>query len=263
MSTTRRKYARRLPPEQRREQLLDAALSLIPAGFDTVTMESVAKRAEVTKPVLYDLFANRGELISALLQREASRATEQVLAALPTDFATRSPDDAFADAVRGGRHGRPGDGCEHEETAGGLAIDHAAILSAEEVTGALCGERRRDGERCHQGAPAQVGDLHPGLQAKLLQVLQDGEFSRLGGKHDVQVDVRGAVTQRSVLDALEAAYPMLAGTIRDHDTQARRPFLRFFACEQDLSHEPSDAPLPDAVVKGDEPFMIVGAIAGG
>jgi AcrR family transcriptional regulator len=100
VNTTRRKYARRLPPEQRREQLLDAALSLIPAGFDTVTMESVAKQAEVTKPVLYDLFANRGELISALLEREAGRATEQVLAALPTDFATRSPDDAFADAVR-------------------------------------------------------------------------------------------------------------------------------------------------------------------
>ncbi|RAS70955.1 TetR family transcriptional regulator [Lentzea atacamensis] len=100
MSTTRRKYARRLPPEQRREQLLDAALSLIPAGFDTVTMESVAKQAAVTKPVLYDLFANRSSLISALLEREATRATEQVLAALPTDFATRSPDDAFADAVR-------------------------------------------------------------------------------------------------------------------------------------------------------------------
>jgi AcrR family transcriptional regulator len=100
VNTTRRKYARRLPPEQRREQLLDAALSLIPAGFDTVTMESVAKEAQVTKPVLYDLFANRGELISALLDREAGRATEQVVAALPTDFATRSPDDAFADAVR-------------------------------------------------------------------------------------------------------------------------------------------------------------------
>ncbi|MFD9698730.1 TetR/AcrR family transcriptional regulator [Lentzea sp. NPDC059081] len=100
MSTTRRKYARRLPPEQRREQLLDAALALIPAGFDTVTMESVAKQAQVTKPVLYDLFANRASLIGALLEREAARATEQVLAALPTDFATRSPDDAFADAVR-------------------------------------------------------------------------------------------------------------------------------------------------------------------
>lgn len=100
MSTTRRKYARRLPPEQRREQLLDAALGLIPAGFDSVTMESVAKAAQVTKPVLYDLFANRAELIGALLEREAGRATDQVVAALPTDFATRSPDDAFADAVR-------------------------------------------------------------------------------------------------------------------------------------------------------------------
>ncbi|SER16748.1 transcriptional regulator, TetR family [Lentzea xinjiangensis] len=100
MSTTRRKYARRLPPQERREQLLDAALALIPAGFDAVTMESVANRAQVTKPVLYDLFANRGELIGALLEREAARATGQVLAALPTDFATRSPDDAFADAVR-------------------------------------------------------------------------------------------------------------------------------------------------------------------
>jgi AcrR family transcriptional regulator len=100
VSTTRRKYARRLPPEQRREQLLDAALALIPAGFDTVTMESVAKEAQVTKPVLYDLFANRASLISALLEREAARATDQVIAALPTGFATRSPDDAFADAVR-------------------------------------------------------------------------------------------------------------------------------------------------------------------
>ncbi|MGZ3146531.1 TetR/AcrR family transcriptional regulator [Lentzea chajnantorensis] len=100
MSTTRRKYAPRLPPEERREQLLDTALGLISAGFDTVTMESVARAAAVTKPVLYDLFANRAELISALLDREATRATDQVLAALPTDFATRAPDDAFADAVR-------------------------------------------------------------------------------------------------------------------------------------------------------------------
>lgn len=89
-----------MPAGQRREQLLDVALSLIAAGFDTVTMEAVAKRAEVTKPVLYDQFANRNELISALLDREAERATEQVIAALPTDFATRTPDDAFADAVR-------------------------------------------------------------------------------------------------------------------------------------------------------------------
>ena len=80
---------------------------------------------------------------------------------------------------------------------------------------------------------------------------------------EVKVDVAGPVTQRSVLDALEAAYPMLRGTIRDHVTQQRRPFLRFFACEQDLSHESPDAPLPDAVVQGTEPYLVVGAMAGG
>ncbi|MBZ5694503.1 MAG: MoaD/ThiS family protein [Acidobacteriia bacterium] len=80
---------------------------------------------------------------------------------------------------------------------------------------------------------------------------------------DVQLEVQGQVTQRSVLDALEARYPMLRGTIRDHVTQERRPFLRFFACQEDLSHEPPDAPLPEPVASGAEPFMIIGAIAGG
>jgi len=80
---------------------------------------------------------------------------------------------------------------------------------------------------------------------------------------EVQLDVEGPVTQRSVLDALEARYPMLRGTIRDHVTQQRRPFLRFFACEEDLSHEPPDARLPDAVASGKEPFIVIGAIAGG
>jgi hypothetical protein len=80
---------------------------------------------------------------------------------------------------------------------------------------------------------------------------------------EVMVAVSDPVTQRSVLDALEAAYPVLRGTIRDHDTARRRPFLRFFACEEDLSHEPPDSPLPEAVVKGKEPFLVVGAIAGG
>ncbi|HWR52741.1 MAG TPA: MoaD/ThiS family protein [Bryobacteraceae bacterium] len=80
---------------------------------------------------------------------------------------------------------------------------------------------------------------------------------------ELNVDVEGPATQRSVLDALEAHYPMLRGTIRDHVTQRRRPFLRFFACEQDLSHDPPDTPLPDAVASGKEPFLIVGAIAGG
>ncbi len=80
---------------------------------------------------------------------------------------------------------------------------------------------------------------------------------------EVQLQVEGPITQRSVLDALEANYPMLRGTIRDHITQKRRPFVRFFACGQDLSHEQLDAPLPDAIVNGVEPFMVIGAIAGG
>ena len=80
---------------------------------------------------------------------------------------------------------------------------------------------------------------------------------------EVQVEVKGEVTQRSVVDAIEMSYPMLCGTIRDHVTQQRRPFLRFFACEEDLSHESPDAPLPEAVVSGKEPLLIVGAIAGG
>jgi sulfur-carrier protein len=80
---------------------------------------------------------------------------------------------------------------------------------------------------------------------------------------EVTLHVEGQVTQRSVLDALEARYPTLRGTIRDPVTQRRRAFVRFFACEQDLSHEPPDAPLPDAVAMGTEPFLIVGAMAGG
>ena len=80
---------------------------------------------------------------------------------------------------------------------------------------------------------------------------------------EVVLPVEGEVTQRSVLDALEARYPALRGTIRDHVTHERRAFVRFFACEQDLSHEPPDAPLPDAVASGAEPFLVVGAIAGG
>jgi sulfur-carrier protein len=93
--------------------------------------------------------------------------------------------------------------------------------------------------------------LPPHLR-KLAQV--DGEVS---------LDVAGAVTQRSILDALETRYPMLRGTIRDHVTKQRRAFVRFFACGEDLSHEPADTLLPDPVAKGAEPFMIVGAIAGG
>jgi molybdopterin synthase sulfur carrier subunit len=86
-------------------------------------------------------------------------------------------------------------------------------------------------------------------------------LARIGGEVSVAVD--GPVTQRAVLDALEQAYPVLRGTIRDHGTQKRRAFLRFFACEQDLSHEPPDAALPAQVASGAEPFLIVGALAGG
>ncbi|MGC2475404.1 MAG: MoaD/ThiS family protein [Candidatus Sulfotelmatobacter sp.] len=81
--------------------------------------------------------------------------------------------------------------------------------------------------------------------------------------HEVEIQVEGPVTQRLVLDAVEAAYPMLKGAIRDHVTKQRRAFLRFFACQEDLTHESPDATLPDAVVSGKEPFLIIGAIAGG
>jgi hypothetical protein len=80
---------------------------------------------------------------------------------------------------------------------------------------------------------------------------------------EVEIEVEGPATQRSVLDALEGRYPMLCGTIRDQVTQQRRPFVRFFACEEDLSHESPDAPLPEAVASGAEPFIVIGAIAGG
>ena len=80
---------------------------------------------------------------------------------------------------------------------------------------------------------------------------------------EVSVEIDGPVTQRAILDALEERYPVLRGTIRDHVTHSRRPFLRFFACEEDLSHESPDAPVPDAVASGREPFYVIGAIAGG
>jgi sulfur-carrier protein len=86
-------------------------------------------------------------------------------------------------------------------------------------------------------------------------------LARVG--QEVQLEIEGPVTQRSVLDALESRYPVLCGTIRDHVTRKRRPFLRFFACEQDLSHEPPDAPLPEAIATGAQAFLVVGAIAGG
>jgi molybdopterin converting factor small subunit len=86
-------------------------------------------------------------------------------------------------------------------------------------------------------------------------------LARVGS--EVKLEIEGPVTVRTVLDSLEASYPMLVGTIRDHVTQQRRPYVRFFACQEDLSHDPPDQPLPEAVAKGTEPLLIVGAIAGG
>jgi len=86
-------------------------------------------------------------------------------------------------------------------------------------------------------------------------------LARVSG--DVELEVDGQITQRAILDALEARYPMLRGTIRDHDTGQRRPFLRFFVCGEDWTHQPPDEPLPDAVASGKEPFCVIGAIAGG
>jgi molybdopterin synthase sulfur carrier subunit len=98
----------------------------------------------------------------------------------------------------------------------------------------------------------------------MVRVVLPAHLRNLAGVTDeVQLEVGSAVTQRSVLDALERQYPVLRGTIRDHVSLQRRPFIRFFGCEEDLSHEPPDAPLPDSVVDGSEPYLIVGAIAGG
>ena len=97
------------------------------------------------------------------------------------------------------------------------------------------------------------------IRVALPQHLQT--LARVGA--EVEVDVSGAVTQRAVLDALESRYPMLRGTIRDQLTFKRRAFVRFYACEEDLSHDPPDTPLPDQVVRGVEPFLIIGALAGG
>jgi len=98
----------------------------------------------------------------------------------------------------------------------------------------------------------------------MIRVVLPAHLRTLAGVDgEVKLDVEGLPTPRAVLDALEAGYPMLRGTIRDQVTHQRRPFVRFFACEQDLSHEPPDTPLPDAVATGAEPFLVVGAMAGG
>jgi molybdopterin synthase sulfur carrier subunit len=102
------------------------------------------------------------------------------------------------------------------------------------------------------------------MSARIIRVVLPAHLRTLAKvSGEVQLEVTGQVTQRSVLDALEASYPVLQGTIREHVSKERRAFVRFFACEEDLSHESPDAPLPDAVASGAEPYLIVGAIAGG
>lgn len=102
------------------------------------------------------------------------------------------------------------------------------------------------------------------MSARIIRVVLPAHLRTLAKvSGEVQLEVTGQVTQRSVLDALEARYPVLQGTIREHVSKERRAFVRFFACEEDLSHESPDAPLPDAVASGAEPYLIVGAIAGG
>ena len=116
-----------------------------------------------------------------------------------------------------------------------------------------------DADRAGSAGGAVGGSADVVIRVVLPQHLQT--LARVGS--EVQLAVAAPATQRTVLDALEASYPVLCGTIRDHDTLKRRPFVRFFACEEDLSHERPDSPLPEAVVNGTEPFLIVGALAGG
>src|SRR5207249_10997285 len=126
---------------------------------------------------------------------------------------------------------------------------------------------------CIRRCGGQLGAHRPGPSGRALGRSPDAamirvvlpahlrKLAQVGG--EVQLDVQGPPTQRSVLDALEASYPVLRGTIRDHVSKERRAFIRFFACEQDLSHDPPDSPLPEAVAKGAKPFLVAGAVAGG
>src|SRR6266403_5806511 len=123
--------------------------------------------------------------------------------------------------------------------------------------------RRRRQLDSHRAAPP-CRAFCGGSDAVMIRVILPGHLRALAhAGAEIQLHIEGPVTQRSVLDALEAQYPMLRGTIRDHVTRERRPFLRFFACEEDYSLEPPDTPLPDAVASGKEPLLIIGAIAGG
>src|SRR5262249_38688531 len=145
---------------------------------------------------------------------------------------------------------------------GGLARRLRRLFRHDRRAGLLLARRRRSlaADRPRSARRALGG----GADAPMIRVVLPSHLRRLanvGG--EVSLEVAGPVTQASVLDALEACHPMLCGTIRDHVTKERRDFIRFFACEEDLSHEPPDAPLPDPVARGDEPFIVIGAIAGG
>jgi photosystem II stability/assembly factor-like uncharacterized protein len=136
------------------------------------------------------------------------------------------------------------------------------LLRHDRRTGLRLGRRRRQLDR-HRARPAR-GALGGGPDPGMIRVILPEHLRRLAGVDDeVELDVPAPVTQRTVLDALEGRFPMLRGTTRDHVTQKRRPFIRFFAAGEDLSHEPMDATLPEGVVSGREPFLVVGAIAGG
>src|SRR5262249_29994773 len=123
------------------------------------------------------------------------------------------------------------------------------------------GRRRHVGSDCSRSARGPLGG---GSDIAMIRVVLPAHLRTLAHvDSEVELDIKGEVTLNSVLDALEAMYPMLLGTIRDQVTQQRRPFLRFFACEEDLSYQSPDAALPDAVAAGAEPFLVIGAIAGG
>ena len=139
------------------------------------------------------------------------------------------------------------------------------IVDAEDALNGFPGECNRPGgawdPRC---AGNQFGRGTDNVTTRTIRVVLPHHLQTLSRtRGELQLSVNGAVTSQSVLDALEAAYPGLRGTVRDHVTGKRRPFLRFFACEEDLSHQPPDAPLPEAVANGVEPFIILGAVAGG
>src|SRR5512147_318789 len=115
----------------------------------------------------------------------------------------------------------------------------------------------------HSARPSR-GSVRRGADTAMIRVVLPTHLKTLAKvSGEVQLDLEGPVTTRTILDALEKQYPVLTATIRDHDTQKSRAFLRFFVCNEDLSHEPPDAPLPDAIASGAEPFFIIGAIAGG